>query len=252
MDTINEFLKNQLPKDFGLTDNKTIELLKECMVELKDYGFDINSKQVIPQNELPTQPFGHVDKITRERIINNQKKQSMDQIVEKFKTQATLTKNSTLSLNTDDVSSNEYDKDENDDLNPSRSSDYDKESVLSDLTDSNHSSLANEDLNGKRISSYNKMINSNNNNHAIKSPQNKIKVPINNTQYQTDLYAIKLDSQLDSVENFNINGSPHKKNITKIIYHSKGDIEYIRNTHGIYNRKPADIKTKTKNNTDYI
>ena len=233
MDTINEFLKNQLPEDFGISDNKTIEYLSECMQELKDAGLSISSKQQIPADELPSQPFGHVDKITRERIIINQKKQSMDQIVEKFK----QTKTSNLSTKYDEDSSDEYGKDE--DLNPSTLSDYDKESVLSDLTDSNHSSLNNEynDQSNKTLK------NSNDNNSTLK-----------NIETPNDYYTKKLDEEVDSEENFTLNGSP-RKNTTRIVYHSKDDIEYIKNSqHGIYTKTLAfkSSPTKVKSKTDYI
>jgi hypothetical protein len=257
MDTINEFLKNQIPKDFGLTDNKAIEYLKECMEELREYGLDINTKQIIPSIELPTTPFGHVDKITRERIINNQKKQSMDQIVEKFKSQnppppppTTINKqknNSTLSIKSDD-SSGDYD------LNPSRLSDYDKESILSDLTDSRHSSQTYDDFYMKRCpSDYDnldqKFDNTTLKNTAVPSPKQIIKIqqqsPLrttvavnfnykksNNEQLngrQSDVYELKLESELDREENINI-----KKNITRIVYDNKGKSECIRYPKGIY------------------
>jgi hypothetical protein len=240
MDTINEFLKNQLPEDFGISDNKTIEYLSECMQELKEAGLSISSKQIIPADELPSQPFGHVDKITRERIINNQKKQSMDQIVEKFK----QTKTSNLSTKYDEDSSDEYGKDENDDLNPSTLSDYDKESVLSDLTDSNHSSLNNED-NFHKNSEYNDQSNKN------KTLKNST---IKNIVTPSDYYTKKLDQELDSEENFTLNGSP-RKNTTRIVYHSKDDIEYVKNSqHGIYTKTSAfkSSPTKVSSKTDYI
>ena len=247
MDTINEFLKNQLPKNFGLSDNKAIENLNECFQELKEFNL-ISSvkKQVIPPNELPSQPFGHVDKITRERIINNQKKQSMDQIVEKFKTTSGHMASS-LSLKSEDDSSDEFGKD---DLNPSRLSDYDKESVLSVLTDSNHSSLNNEDNDQRFLS----IRSSNNNNSTLRNPSPNLSY--NNKcemNHNGDVYAKKLDRELEG--GISVNGSP-RKNTTRIIYHAKDDVEYIRNSHGIYSkpghRTTPVKKLNTTNQLDYV
>ena len=240
MDTINEFLKNQLPKDFGIGDNKAIEYLSECMQELKENGLNISSKQIIPVDELPSQPFGHVDKITRERIINNQKKQSMDQIVEKFKS---TVQNSTLSSKSDEDSSDEYGKDENEELNPTLSEyDYDKESAYR-LTDSSHSSLNNEET-------FHKNSSDNCEDQRLDGGAFYSIISDKNKTIKNEYTSIR---DHESKKDSNIKESPMKNTTTKIVYHTKEDVEYIKNSHhGIYTKSAFKSTPKKGNKTDYI
>ena len=77
MDKLNEYIKTQISQDFTLSDNKAMDMLYECMQELKRNGLDVNREKT-PDNEKPQKQLGYVDKILRERIIlcqNSMKKQ---------------------------------------------------------------------------------------------------------------------------------------------------------------------------------
>jgi O-succinylbenzoate synthase len=68
MDKLNEYIKTQISRDFSLSDNKAMDILYECMQDLKRNGLDVN-KENIPDNEKPQKQLGYVDKKLRERIM---------------------------------------------------------------------------------------------------------------------------------------------------------------------------------------
>jgi hypothetical protein len=204
MDSINNFLKNQLPDSFGLTDDQVVFRLSECMDVLRRYKLD--QTQPLPQNEIPTQPFGQFNKITRELIAFNQKKQStMEEIVENLKANNLKPANQSASVST----LNSIDD----------SDDYDSEAERQ-FFDNKH-----------------------NDTDSLESERNSLEAVNSKTFKQFEAEYDKMQKQLHSPQNRAQGSNTEAKakqsprnttsSVARIIMHNN-NVEFVRYQHGIY------------------
>jgi hypothetical protein len=71
MDKINDFINHRLPENFMYDDDYTMEKLQKCIDKLQRYRFDSGPllEPIPPSNELPTMPFGDLNKSSQQELI---------------------------------------------------------------------------------------------------------------------------------------------------------------------------------------
>jgi hypothetical protein len=231
MDSINHFLKNRLPLSFGLNDDEVILRLQECMDVLKRYRLD--QTQPLPQNEMPTQPFGQFNKITRELIAYNQKKQSMEEIVENFKANSLKVTNQQTSLSSFNSIDDSDDDDDTDDSH-AKFRHNDTDSLESEMKHERDSLNSNSNTLKRLQSEYDNV-------EQVVQTQQPVK---QYTYFHHHPVTESNKNQQQQQQPLNISPieSPNK-NVARIIFH-KNNVEFVRYQHGIY----APEKTQTSVN----
>lgn len=130
MDSLNLFLKNEIPENFGFDDDKVIRKLSDCIKELQDRKLDFSEHPQPFLIELPSDPFGsYIYRLIADKAkaaAHQKDKQSYDAIVQEAqKISINRKEQGELTMDEDD----EID-DEDDDETKSKS-EYDQESLLS-------------------------------------------------------------------------------------------------------------------------
>jgi hypothetical protein len=94
MDKINDFINHRLPENFMYDDDYTIEKLQRCIDKLQRYRFDSGPllESIPPTNELPTMPFGDLNKSSQQELI------ARIQHYHKHKSEATQSRDAQLEL----------------------------------------------------------------------------------------------------------------------------------------------------------
>jgi hypothetical protein len=180
MDKINEFLNHKLPDDFLFDDDIVIEKLKLCIERINEHKFESGPLiETIPENELPKIPFGQFKKFQKEEIVSKIAAQinSKEEIVKKMAKERLERAKTTEQTGADEDENDESIADSDDDLNPSKLSEYDEEkedkkSVLSNLT---HQS-SNSTKYSSSISDYENVAKK----YSTNSLKNQIKTPNTN------------------------------------------------------------------------
>jgi hypothetical protein len=255
MDAINQFLKNKLPEDFGLSDDVAVGKLQECLDELKrNKLLDI---EAIPVDEQPTVPFGQF-RINQQKSHQLGKKQTVDDLVEnQRKRQPTLTESISSSSSIESID------DENDE---NKVFEYDKESLASEIANNSTSDNSTPKIHQKHMKRY--PSDYDNLNRTPLGVKTTIIVDCNKTNgpslnknvkqqiLRDDVYELKFDNDLktspsngimsksfittEKILNSNASYNSIDKNVARIIVH-KDNLEFIRGQYGIYTRdKSAD------------
>ncbi|RMZ94927.1 USP6 N-terminal [Brachionus plicatilis] len=203
MDKINEFLNHKLPENFVFSDDLAMQKLNECIEKLLRYKFESSLLEPIPSNELAMLPFGdlklldnqhYLNKLAENKSKNGHGDGDRDEQLKKLaktrlesekmkreerRIKRMQEKGAKLELNSDSDDS-EDDLDSDDDLNPSKLSEYDDdkdiESMISNMTrqSSPHRSINSVDIHATRINSKNSASNSSFTNHQGSDYENLI------------------------------------------------------------------------------
>ena len=70
MDKINEFINHKLPEDFLFPDDFVMEKLQRCIDKLIRFKQNIALDLIPPAGELPTLPFGDLNKLSKQELIS--------------------------------------------------------------------------------------------------------------------------------------------------------------------------------------
>jgi len=272
MDKINEFLNHRLPDDFLFDDDIVIEKLKLCIERINAHKFESGPLiETIPENELPKIPFGQFKKFQKEEIVNKIAAQSntKEEIVKKMAKERLERAKTIEATGADEDDNDESIVDSDDDLNPSKLSDYDEEkedkkSVLSNLT---HQS-SNSTKYSSSVSDYEnvaKKYSTNSLKHSIKTPDTKKKITsMSNTELvkqtspsnksSSHVTSIKSNPPPISPTTFlnESSNSSKSKHVTSIISNYHENKSPPQQPHKIKSPNQSDISNGSKSSLKYV